>query len=133
VKVTSSSIGAGSLGSITGNKSGVPFYTRSETNSWIQIQFDFSIRPTQYTLGTFNDGNGDFPQNWRFEGSNGILWTTITHHRDDKTLDEDKLSHTWEVDCQDYFTAVRILQDGPNAIGRRYLQVCGVEIYGDVK
>lgn len=48
-----------------------PFYTKSEKDSWIYIEFkNYYIIPTSYTLKSHNNSPGGCqPRNWVIEGS----------------------------------------------------------------
>lgn len=132
VLITASSLGRGSLESLTFNGTSV-FSTDSYPDSWITFEFvDINIQPTHYTLGCTE--SYDSPRSWKLEGlAEGKEWVTISEQTNDCSLGDMSRSHTWAVQTDRFFHTFRILQIGETSGRTHFLKCCGFELYGIVK
>lgn len=114
-------------------------HTRDNKKSWFAIDLGVFIVPTAYTLRHARGYGRSALRNWLLQGSkDGVNWTTLTTHSDDKSLSEPGSTATWPIfdtadtDGQGY-RHIRIQQNGRNASGQtHYLSLSGFEIYGRV-
>lgn len=51
----------------------------------------------------------------------------------DSLLQEKNESHTWNIDCKQYFSQFRILMNGINSSKKWNLVLSGFEIYGEIR
>lgn len=111
-------------------------HTKDNKKAWFAIDLGMNIIPSSYTLRHARGYGRSALRNWMFQMSkDGINWTTLVTHSDDKSLSEPGSTCTWPVDCSDDegFRHVRIQQNGRNASGQtHYLSLSGFEIYGKV-
>lgn len=111
-------------------------HTKDNKKAWFAIDLGMNIMPTSYTLRHARGYGRSALRNWLFQMSkDGVNWTTLVTHSDDKSLSEPGSTCTWQIDCSDDegFRHVRIQQNGRNASGQtHYLSLSGFEIYGKV-
>lgn len=111
-------------------------HTKDNKKAWFAIDLGMNIIPDSYTLRHARGYGRSALRNWLFQMSkDGVNWTTLATHSDDKSLSEPGSTCTWPVDCADDegFRHVRIHQNGRNASGQtHYLSLSGFEIYGKV-
>ena len=113
------------------------------SNSWFSIELsdELKINVMSYSLRhDDNDPNGNymsnFLRNWNFEGSNdGSKWITLMEHKNDESLNEKHLSHTWHInpdnsDVSESYKMFRIYTTGPDSDADFFLCCGGFEIYG---
>lgn len=113
-------------------------HTRDNKKSWFAIDLGVFIIPSAYTLRHARGYGRSALRNWLLQGSkDGVNWTTLITHSDDKSLSEPGSTATWPIldsaeDSQGY-RHIRIQQNGRNASGQtHYLSLSGFEIYGRV-
>lgn len=113
-------------------------HTRDNKKSWFAIDLGVFIMPTAYTLRHARGYGRSALRNWLLQGSkDGVNWTTLVTHSDDKSLSEPGSTATWPIvdtseESQGY-RHIRIQQNGRNASGQtHYLSLSGFEIYGRV-
>ncbi|XP_070495105.1 E3 ubiquitin-protein ligase Ufd4 isoform X2 [Chironomus tepperi] len=111
-------------------------HTKDNKKAWFAIDLGMFIVPTAYTLRHARGYGRSALRNWLFQMSkDGVNWTTLVTHNDDKSLVEPGSTCTWPIDCSsdEGFRHVRIQQNGRNASGQtHYLSLSGFEIYGKV-
>lgn len=111
-------------------------HTKDNKRAWFSIDLGMNVIPTAYTLRHARGYGRSALRNWMLQMSkDGINWTTIVTHNDDKSLTEPGTTATWLVECSDDegYRHVRIQQNGRNASGQtHYLSLSGFEIYGKV-
>ena len=109
--------------------------TDEKENAWFSVDFLGSeIKPTHYTLRHYILWNIESLRSWIFEGSqNGKQWTTISKHIRDESLSQKGASHTWKVQCNEFYSHFRIQMTDKNDNGHWFLCCSGFEIYGDFK
>ncbi|XP_053677617.1 E3 ubiquitin-protein ligase Ufd4 [Anopheles nili] len=113
-------------------------HTKDNKKSWFAIDLGMYIIPTAYTLRHARGYGRSALRNWMFQVSkDGINWTTMLTHTDDKSLAEPGSTCTWPIECpseeQQGYRHIRIHQNGRNASGQtHYLSLSGFEIYGKV-
>lgn len=113
-------------------------HTRDNKKSWFAIDLGVFIVPSAYTLRHARGYGRSALRNWLLQGSkDGVNWTTLITHSDDKSLSEPGSTATWPIldsseDGQG-FRHIKIQQNGRNASGQtHYLSLSGFEIYGRV-
>ncbi|KAH8244435.1 hypothetical protein KR026_009855 [Drosophila bipectinata] len=113
-------------------------HTKDNKKAWFAIDLGVYIIPTAYTLRHARGYARSALRNWLLQGSkDGIVWTTLSTHVDDKSLVEPGSTATWPISCpQDdslRYRHIRIQQNGRNASGQtHYLSLSGFEIYGRI-
>lgn len=113
-------------------------HTKDNKKAWFSIDLGMYVIPTAYTLRHARGYGRSALRNWLFQMSkDGVSWTTLVTHSDDKSLVEPGSTCTWPVDCPSDevqgYRHVRIQQNGRNASGQtHYLSLSGFEIYGKV-
>lgn len=113
-------------------------HTKDNKKSWFAIDLGMFIIPSAYTLRHARGYGRSALRNWMFQMSkDGVNWTTMLTHTDDKSLAEPGSTCTWPIECsteeQQGYRHVRIHQNGRNASGQtHYLSLSGFEIYGKV-
>ena len=111
-------------------------HTKDNKKSWFAIDLGMNIIPSCYTLRHARGYGRSALRNWLFQMSkDGLNWTTLVTHSEDKSLAEPGSTCTWPIDCSDDegFRHVRIQQNGRNASGQtHYLSLSGFEIYGKI-
>lgn len=115
-------------------------HTKDNKKAWFSIDLGMHIIPTAYTLRHARGYGRSALRNWLFQMSkDGVNWTTLVTHNDDKSLVEPGSTCTWPVDCpqseetQSGYRHIRIHQNGRNASGQtHYLSLSGFEVYGKV-
>uniref|UniRef100_A0A6M2DZQ3 E3 ubiquitin-protein ligase n=1 Tax=Xenopsylla cheopis TaxID=163159 RepID=A0A6M2DZQ3_XENCH len=112
-------------------------HTNDDKRAWFSIDLGVFIIPTAYTLRHARGYGRSALRNWLFQMSrDGITWTTLCVHSDDKSLFEPGSTATWPIETSSdmqAFRHVRIQQNGKNASGQtHYLSLSGFEIYGQV-
>lgn len=111
-------------------------HTKDNKKAWFAIDLGMNIVPNAYSLRHARGYGRSALRNWLFQMSkDGVNWTTLVTHSDDKSLSEPGSTCTWPVDCTDDegFRHVRIQQNGRNASGQtHYLSLSGFEVYGKV-
>lgn len=111
-------------------------HTKDNKRAWFSIDLGMNVIPTAYSLRHSRGYGRSALRNWLFQMSkDGINWTTLVTHNDDKNLTEPGTTHTWPVECSDDegFRHVRIQQNGRNASNQtHYLSLSGFEIYGKI-
>lgn len=110
-------------------------HTKDNKKAWFSIDLGMHIIPTAYTLRHARGYGRSALRNWLFQMSkDGVTWTTLLTHTDDKSLAEPGSTCTWVIDCPadetQGYRHVRIHQNGKNASGQtHYLSLSGFEIY----
>eukprot|EP01084_Bolivina_argentea_P310195 536723_1 len=107
--------------------------TNPNKASFIAIHLkDITLMVTKYTLrNTFNSRNS--LRNWNFEGSHdGMNWNILKQHQNDESLNSKSGIHSWDVDCNKFFSHFRIIITGKNADNKWRLGCGGIELYGVV-
>lgn len=112
-------------------------YTAPELNAWWQVDLGgYVFKVERYTLRDGEDYRMQALRNWELQGSlNGSDWITIKKHEDDRTLNKPNGVATWYIGTIQHqfgFRFFRILQTGPNAGGNYYLNLAGMELYGQL-
>ncbi|EDW64541.1 E3 ubiquitin-protein ligase Ufd4 [Drosophila virilis] len=113
-------------------------HTKDNKKAWFSIDLGVCIVPTAYTLRHARGYGRSALRNWLLQASkDGINWTTLISHVDDKSLAEPGSTATWPIVCTSDDTKgyrhIRIQQNGRNASGQtHYLSLSGLEIYGRV-
>lgn len=113
-------------------------HTKDNKKAWFAIDLGVYIIPNAYTLRHARGYGRSALRNWMLQGSkDGITWTTLVTHTDDKSLVEPGSTATWPIVCapdeMHGFRHIRIQQNGRNASGQtHYLSLSGFEIYGRV-
>lgn len=111
-------------------------HTKDNKKAWFAIDLGMNIIPSSYTLRHARGYGRSALRNWLLQMSkDGVNWTTLVTHSDDKSLSEPGSTCTWPIECSDDegFRHVRIQQNGRNASGQtHYLSLSGFEIYGKV-
>lgn len=113
-------------------------HTKDNKKAWFSIDLGMFVLPTAYTLRHARGYGRSALRNWLFQMSkDGVNWTTLVTHSDDKSLLEPGSTCTWPIeypqDEQQGYRHVRIQQNGRNASGQtHYLSLSGFEIYGKV-
>lgn len=113
-------------------------HTNDDKRSWFSIDLGLFIIPSAYTLRHARGYGRSALRNWYFQMSkDGVLWTTLSTHTHDTSLNEPGSTATWSVEVpseeQQGWRHVRIQQAGKNASGQtHYLSLSGFEIYGQV-
>jgi E3 ubiquitin-protein ligase HECTD1 len=113
-------------------------HTKDNKKAWFSIDLGLYLIPSGYTLRHARGYGRSALRNWMFQMSkDGINWTTLLVHTDDKSLAEPGSTCTWAIDTPAEETQgyrhIRIQQNGRNASGQtHYLSLSGFEIYGQV-
>ncbi|XP_055386638.1 E3 ubiquitin-protein ligase Ufd4 isoform X2 [Condylostylus longicornis] len=113
-------------------------HTKDNKKAWFSIDLGLYLIPSSYTLRHARGYGRSALRNWLLQGSkDGITWTTLVTHSDDKSLGEPGSTSTWPVVCSpdetQGFRHIRVQQNGRNASGQtHYLSLSGFEIYGRV-
>nr|XP_016939130.1 E3 ubiquitin-protein ligase Ufd4 [Drosophila suzukii]XP_016939137.1 E3 ubiquitin-protein ligase Ufd4 [Drosophila suzukii] len=113
-------------------------HTKDNKKAWFAIDLGVYIIPTAYTLRHARGYGRSALRNWLLQGSkDGLSWTTLSSHVDDKSLVEPGSTATWPITCATddsvRYRHIRIQQNGRNASGQtHYLSLSGFEIYGRV-
>uniref|UniRef100_A0A6P4FNM6 E3 ubiquitin-protein ligase n=1 Tax=Drosophila rhopaloa TaxID=1041015 RepID=A0A6P4FNM6_DRORH len=113
-------------------------HTKDNKKAWFAIDLGVYIIPTAYTLRHARGYGRSALRNWILQGSkDGLSWTTLSSHVDDKSLVEPGSTATWPITCAAddslRYRHIRIQQNGRNASGQtHYLSLSGFEIYGRV-
>ncbi|XP_052854486.1 E3 ubiquitin-protein ligase Ufd4 [Drosophila gunungcola] len=113
-------------------------HTKDNKKAWFAIDLGVYIIPTAYTLRHARGYGRSALRNWLLQGSkDGLSWTTLSSHVDDKSLVEPGSTATWPITCAAddslRYRHIRIQQNGRNASGQtHYLSLSGFEIYGRV-
>ncbi|CAG9113727.1 unnamed protein product [Plutella xylostella] len=113
-------------------------YGRSALRNWlfqfIAMDLGLQLVPSAYTLRHARGYGRSALRNWLFQMSaDGVTWSTLLSHSDDRALSEPGSTSTWRVRADAPYRYVRIQQNGKNASGQsHYLSLSGFEIYGTV-
>ncbi|XP_073824556.1 ubiquitin fusion-degradation 4-like isoform X2 [Musca autumnalis] len=113
-------------------------HTKDNKKAWFAIDLGVYIIPNAYTLRHARGYGRSALRNWMLQASkDGVNWTTLVTHADDKSLVEPGSTATWPIVCapdeNQGFRHIRIQQNGRNASGQtHYLSLSGFEIYGRV-
>ncbi|XP_076273657.1 ubiquitin fusion-degradation 4-like isoform X2 [Rhynchophorus ferrugineus] len=113
-------------------------HTNDDKKAWFSIDLGLFIIPTAYTLRHARGYGRSALRNWNFQMSkDGVIWTTLSTHTHDTSLNEPGSTATWPIEVPSDETQgwrnVRIQQAGKNASGQtHYLSLSGFEIYGQV-
>uniref|UniRef100_A0A0A1XDB0 E3 ubiquitin-protein ligase n=1 Tax=Zeugodacus cucurbitae TaxID=28588 RepID=A0A0A1XDB0_ZEUCU len=113
-------------------------HTKDNKKAWFAIDLGVYIIPNAYTLRHARGYGRSALRNWMLQGSkDGVTWTTLVTHTDDKSLVEPGSTATWPIVCapdeMHGFRHIRVQQNGRNASGQtHYLSLSGFEIYGRV-
>ncbi|XP_017857411.1 PREDICTED: E3 ubiquitin-protein ligase HECTD1 [Drosophila arizonae] len=113
-------------------------HTKDNKKAWFSIDLGVYILPTAYTLRHARGYGRSALRNWHLQASkDGINWTTLINHVDDKSLSEPGSTATWPIICSSDDTKgyrhIKIQQNGRNASNQtHYLSLSGFEIYGRV-
>lgn len=110
------------------------FETNNEKNSW--IMFDFSernVKPEYYTI-KLAPSTKNLLQSWCIEGSNTNTengWEILDSHYNAHFLDENNLTHTFQINTKNDYRYLRIRQTGKNKNNNYILSISALEFYGD--
>lgn len=111
-------------------------HTKDNKKAWFSVDLGMNIIPNAYTLRHARGYGRSALRNWLLQMSkDGVNWTSLISHNDDKSLNDPGSTCTWPIDCSDDegFRHVRLQQNGRNASGQtHYLSLSGFEIYGTV-
>lgn len=113
-------------------------HTKDNKKAWFAIDLGVFVIPNAYTLRHARGYGRSALRNWMLQGSkDGVNWTTLVTHNDDKSLVEPGSTSTWPIVCapdeNQGFRHIRIQQNGRNASGQtHYLSLSGFEIYGRI-
>lgn len=113
-------------------------HTKDNKKAWFAIDLGVYVIPNAYTLRHARGYGRSALRNWMLQASkDGVNWTTLVTHADDKSLVEPGSTATWPIVCapdeNQGFRHIRIQQNGRNASGQtHYLSLSGFEIYGRV-
>eukprot|EP01083_Nonionella_stella_P007999 23029_1 len=119
---------------IVGRKSLNCRTTLRQNKPWIAVDLKgVKIKLTAYTLRHYISFDTEALRYWNLEGSNnGIRWTIIKQHLNDKSLFQAGQSHTWRVAADEYFSHFRIFMFDRNSNNDLYILACsGMELYGN--
>lgn len=112
-------------------------HTKDNKKAWFSIDLGLNVIPSAYTLRHARGYGRSALRNWLLQMSkDGVNWTTLVTHNEDKNLSEPGSTATWPIECADDegYRHVRIQQNGRNASGQtHYLSLSGFEIYGRVE
>ena len=113
------------------------FSTRNEPGQFFSVAFDrMVVVPTAYSLASTHPiSGGDYPRNWRFDGScDGINWTLLRRHVNDESLSRRTPTFTWQLQrtpqSSTFYTMFRVVAEGPNITGGDALCATCLEVYG---
>ncbi|XP_013098355.1 E3 ubiquitin-protein ligase Ufd4 isoform X3 [Stomoxys calcitrans] len=113
-------------------------HTKDNKKAWFAIDLGVYLIPNAYTLRHARGYGRSALRNWMLQASkDGVNWTTLVTHNDDKSLVDPGSTATWPIVCSpdenQGFRHIRIQQNGRNASGQtHYLSLSGFEIYGRV-
>lgn len=113
-------------------------HTKDNKKSWFAIDLGVYVSPTAYTLRHARGYGRSALRFWLLQASkDGVNWTTLITHNDDRSLTEPGSTNTWTINCPSEETSgyrhIRIQQNGRNASNQtHYLSLSGFEIYGKV-
>lgn len=75
-------------------------HTKDNKKAWFAIDLGVYMIPTAYTLRHARGYGRSALRNWLFQMSkDGVNWTTLLTHTDDKSLAEPGSTCTWPVEC----------------------------------
>lgn len=112
-----------------------PFYTKSEKDSWICIEFkNYYIIPTSYTLKSHHNSPGRCqPRNWVIEGSlDNQHWNIIDEQYNCSYLNDYCMLHNFAINSKKdvkEFKFIRIRLTGQNWLSTFNLTLCYIELY----
>jgi hypothetical protein len=131
------------VSTVTSRSSTLPFWTRNELHSWIQIDFGpkHMVCPTAYTLRHGFSKPRDGIRNWVLEGSKRSDkdgdYEILRCHTDDRHLGNAPFdTHTWSIQNPrgTEFRYLRLRQIGPGNGAqdkfKHHFTISGVEFYG---
>ena len=74
-------------------------------------------------------------KNWKIEVSNdGNEWTTIDEHKNDSTLNGDRVIGTFKIQQEtQFYRFIRLHQTGQNWANNNYMVFYCIEFYGKLK
>eukprot|EP01084_Bolivina_argentea_P186025 320710_1 len=107
-------------------------WTQSDKLSFMAVQIlDIEIMLTKYTL-TNNYNNKNTLRSWDLQAStDGTKWIVISKHADDTQLKQ--FVHTWDVNCNTYFSHFRLVITDKNYDDNWSLACSGIELYGTTR
>ena len=117
------------------------FYSSNTANSWLTVDFkDRKVKPSFYSIrsNSWNGAGNSHPQSWRLDGSNdGESWTRLDARTNDKSLDGQGYSNTFEVregkSLNEYFQYLRIQQTGTSTGGNNQFIFSALEFFGTIR
>ena len=107
--------------------------TSSEINAWWLIDMTpaYQIQLTGYTLRDGSNTSDTMIRWFQLLGSNnGVNWTVLDQHGNDRSVSDRWGSNTWFIDRTDSYRFFKVLQTDRNAGGTFYLSLSGIEFYG---
>jgi len=104
-------------------------------NAWFSLMFKegLSFLPNRYTIRHRNDFNDTALRNWILYGwsQRSNTWEIIKSHVNDTSLPALILStFTWGLDCHEYYTGFKILQNGHSSGNYNHFNISNIEFYG---
>jgi hypothetical protein len=139
VSITASSTESNSCHQVVDYDWSGSWYSRSETNSWIQFDFkNRTISPTHYTIKSDNE-SGYHLMKWSLDGSNdGTSWINVDR-RETNDLNGNRIVKSYECasvqtssSSSPFFRFIRLIQTGKDSSGYDYLMLTNVEFFGKV-
>lgn len=109
------------------------WYSQEEKYPWIMFDFrEKQIKPTGYTLKTFNCGEGySHLKNWVVEGlREDGSWDTLDSQTDNQVLNRARASITLDCNATRYYRKLRIRMTGKNHFNGNHLCLQRVEFFG---
>lgn len=106
--------------------------TRNAMESFISIDISpshFVLKPSHYSLKHGHSRDNVNLRRWKFQASNdGENWDTLSMHDPDESLGGNFGTRTWKIEnCDRWYKIFRVV-----VIGKWFLQVCGIELYGNL-
>ena len=112
------------------------WYSKEESFPWLCVDFkEISIKPTNYTLKTFNCGSGySHIKSWVLEGSNdGISWTVLDAQTNCSLMNQKRATIIFNCNGEESFHKLRIKMTGRNHHNGTYMCLAGIEFFGTIK
>ena len=115
------------------------FYSKDVKDSWIKFDFkNKKVKLSHYSIKTnqFGDVGHAHIQNWCIEGSNNDSnWKPLDTHTNDKTLDHQSASNTFQIknaSNNDYYRYIRLRQTDVNTHGSHEILLASIEYFGSI-
>ena len=101
-------------------------------NSYFTLFFPKnSLKITDYTLVSRNNGQGSLLRTWKLEGSNdNSNWRYIDHINNDPDLVTPGTTKTFKVQKQGRYKYFKFTQNGTSAAENNHMCLCKVDVFG---